>query len=144
MILGMDWLARHYALLDCREKVVIFIIPNDDEFRFKGDKASMPQNLISAITAMKLLRRGCQSYLAVVRNVEADKGAVDRVPVVCEFHDVFPEELPGLPDREIELCTDVVPETDPISMPPYRMAPAELKELNEQLKELLDKGFIRL
>ena len=53
-------------------------------------------------------------------------------------------ELPGLPpDREIEFCIDVVPGTDPISMPPYRMAPAELKELNEQLKELLDKGFIR-
>ena len=104
----------------------------------------MPQNLISAITARKMLRRGCQGYLAVVRNVEADKGAVDRVPMVCEFPDVFPEELPGLPpDREIEFCIDVVPGTDPISMPPYRMAPAELKELNEQLKELLDKGFIK-
>ena len=42
VILGMDWLARHYASLDCREKVVIFRIPNDDEFRFRGDKASMP------------------------------------------------------------------------------------------------------
>ena len=95
----------------------------------------MPQNLISAITAKKMLRRGCQGYLAVVRNAEADKGVVDRVPVVCEFPDVFLEELPGLPpDREIEFCIDVVPGTDPISMPPYRVAPAELKELNEQLK----------
>ena len=91
-----------------------------------------------------MLRRGCQGYLAVVRNVEAVKGAVDRVPVVCEFPDIFPEELPGLPpDREIEFCIDVVPGTDPISMPPYRMASTELKELNEQLKEPLDKGFIR-
>ena len=64
----------------------------------------------------------------MVRNVEADKGAVDRVPVVCEFPDVFPEELPGLPpDRETEFCIDVIPGTNPISMPPYRMAPAELK-----------------
>ena len=47
------------------------------------------------------------------------------------------------PEREIEFCIDVVPGTDPISMPPYRMAPADLKELNEQLKELLDKGFIK-
>ena len=123
---------------------MIFRIPNDDKFRFRGDKASMPQNLISAITARKMLRRGCQSYLTVVRDVEADKGAVDRVPVVCEFPDVFLEELLGLPpDREIEFCIDVVLRTDPIFMPPYRMAPAELKELNEQLKELLDKGFIR-
>ena len=88
VILGMDWLARHYTSLDCREKVVIFRIPNDDEFRFRGDKALMPQNLISAITARKMLRRGCQGYLAVVRNVEADKGAIDRVPVVCEFPNV--------------------------------------------------------
>ena len=52
--------------------------------------------------------------------------------MVHEFLDVFPEELPGLPPyKEIEFCIDVVPGTDPISMPPYRMAPAELKELNE-------------
>ena len=80
----------------------------------------------------------------MVRDVEADKGAVEKVPVVCEFLDIFPEELPGLPtNREIEFYIDVVPSTDPISMPPYRMAPAKLKELNEQLQELLDKGFIR-
>ena len=92
----------------------------------------MPQNLIFAITARKMLRRGCQGYLAVVRDVEADKGAVERVPVVCEFPDVFPEELPGLPpEREIEFCIDVVSSTNPICMPPYRMTPTELKELNE-------------
>ena len=106
----------------------------------------MPQNLISAITARKMLRRGCQGYLAVVRDMDTDKGAVEKVPVVCEFPAIFPKEFPGLPpDREIEFYIDVVPGTDPISIPPYRMMPAELKELkelNEQLKELLDKGFI--
>ena len=80
----------------------------------------------------------------MVRKVEAETGVVKNVPVVCEFPDVFPEELPGLPpEREIEFCIDVVPSTNPIFMSPYRMAPAELKELNEQLHELLDKGFIR-
>ena len=94
----------------------------------------MPQNLISAITARKMLRRGCQGYLAVVRDVQVDKGSVDGVPVVCGFQDVFPEELPCLPPEwEIEFCIDVVPSTDPITMPPYRMAPAELSELKEQL-----------
>ena len=57
----------------------------------------MPQNLISALTARKMLKRGCQGYLAVVRDVEAKKKAVEKVHVVCEFPDVFPEELPGLP-----------------------------------------------
>ena len=118
--------------MDCRAKKVIFRIPDENEFRFRGDKSLIPQNLISAITARKMLRRGCQGYLAVVRDVQADKGSVDRVPVVCEFQDVFPEELSGLPpERKIEFCIDVVPGTDPISMPTYRMAPAELSELNE-------------
>ena len=71
----------------------------------------------------------------MVRRVEAETGADKNVPVVCEFPDVFPEELPGLPpEREIEFYIDVVTGTDPISMPPYRMVPTKLKELNEQLK----------
>ena len=71
----------------------------------------------------------------MVRKVEAETGVVKNVPVVCEFPDVFPEELPGLPpEREIKFCTDVVPGTNPTSMSPYKTAPAKLKELNEQLK----------
>ena len=54
---------------------------------------------------------------------------------------MFPEELPGLPpDRKIKFCIDAVPGTAPISIPPYRMASAELKKLREQLQELLEKG----
>ena len=144
VILGMDWLARHYAILDCREKQVIFRIPGDSEFGFRGEQIPAPSNLISAITARRMLRRGCQGYLALVRDTVADRGKVDDVPIACEFPDVFPEELSGLPpDREIEFCIDVVPGTAPISLPPYRMAPAELKELKEQLQDLLDKGFVR-
>ena len=61
-----------------------------------------------------------------------------------EFPEVFPEDLPGIhPDREIDFGIDVLLETRPISIPPYRMAPAERKELKEQLADLLDKGFIR-
>ena len=71
-------------------------------------------------------------------------GEVSAVPMVCEFPNIFPEELPGLPpDREIEFCIDLVLEAQPISIPPYRMALAELKKLKDQLQELLDKGFIR-
>ena len=64
--------------------------------------------------------------------------------MVREYEDVFPEELPGLPPpREIEFSIELVPGTQPISIPPYRMAPAEMKELKNQLQELTDKGFIR-
>ena len=64
----------------------------------------MPQNLISAIIARKMLRRRIRGYLTVVRRVEAKTGADKNVPVVCEFPDVFSEKLPGLPpEREIEI-----------------------------------------
>ena len=69
---------------------------------------------------------------------------LENITIVCEFGEVFLEDLPGLPpDREIEFSIDVIPGTASISQAPYRMAPAELKELKIQLHELLDKGFIR-
>ena len=64
--------------------------------------------------------------------------------IVCEYLDVFLENLPGLlPKREIEFAIDLLPGTEPVSKAPYRMAPAELNELKVQLQELLDMGFIR-
>ena len=70
--------------------------------------------------------------------------AVKDIPVVCEFSDIFPEEIPGLPPvREIDFTIELVPGTTPISKAPYRMAPAELRELKAQLQDLLDKGFVR-
>ena len=64
--------------------------------------------------------------------------------VVDEFLDVFPEELLGLPPvGEIAFSIDLVPGAQPVSIPPYKMAPSELTELRKQLDELLEKGFIR-
>ena len=78
--------------------------------------------------------------------VEIGKGGtlVDEIPVVREFPDVFLDDIAGLPpDREVEFTIDLIPRTEPISIPPYRMAPAELRKLKAQLEELLSKGFIR-
>jgi hypothetical protein len=70
---------------------------------------------------------------------------LENIPVVCEYPDVFPEELPGMPpNRDVEFLIELMPRTAPISKRPYRMPPNELKELKEQIKVLLDKGFIRL
>ena len=64
--------------------------------------------------------------------------------VVCEYEDVFPEELPGLPPpREVDFRIELHPGTSPISMTPHRMASVELQELKVQIQELLGKGFIR-
>nr|GEX02730.1 reverse transcriptase [Tanacetum cinerariifolium] len=66
-------------------------------------------------------------------------------PIVSEFPDVFPYELPGIPPvREVEFNIELIPGAEPISKAPYRMAPVELKELKDQLQELLERGFIRL
>ena len=65
------------------------------------------------------------------------------IPMVCEFLDVFPEDLLGLPpDRDVEFFIELEPRTGPISRCPYRMAPKELAEMKKQLEELLEKGFI--
>jgi len=69
---------------------------------------------------------------------------VAEIPVVCEFLDVFQEDLPRLPlDRDIEFIIDLILGTAPISRRPYRMQPNKLAELKKQLQELLEKGLIR-
>ncbi|XP_057443964.1 uncharacterized protein LOC130736135 [Lotus japonicus] len=81
-------------------------------------------------------------------NCEIDEGRgnpnVNDIPTVRDFTDVFPDDVPGLPPiRDIEFAIDIVPGTGPISIAPYRMAPAELVELKSQIEDLLSKGFIR-
>jgi hypothetical protein len=68
---------------------------------------------------------------------------LDDIPIVCEYPDVFPDDLPGMPpNRDIEFMIELQPGTTPISKRPYRMPPKELAELKNQLEELLDKGYI--
>ena len=78
--------------------------------------------------------------------LDSKRGQVnlEDIPVIKEFLDVFPKELPGLPlEREVDMFIEVLPRMTPISRAPYCMAPIELKELETQLQELLDKGFVR-
>ncbi|WRX16497.1 hypothetical protein QQP08_008984 [Theobroma cacao] len=144
VILGMDWLSPCHASVDCYHKLVRFDFPSEPSFSIQGDRSNAPTNLISIMSARRLLRQGCIGYLAVVRDTQAKVRDVSQVSVVKEFVDVFPKKLPGLPpEQEIEFCIDLLPDTRLISIPLYRMAPTELKELKDQLKDLFDKGFIR-
>ncbi|KAL4026381.1 hypothetical protein IC575_014810 [Cucumis melo] len=144
VILGMDWLAANHASIDCSRKEVTFNPPSMASFKFKGEGSrSLPQ-VISAIRASKLLSQGTWGILASVVDTREVDVSLSSEPVVRDYPDVFPEELPGLPPhREVEFAIELEPGTVPISRAPYRMAPAELKELKVQLQELLDKGFIR-
>jgi len=90
-----------------------------------------------------MLSKGCFAFLCAVEVLETPELEPKDIPVVQEFLEVF-QEVPGLPpDREIEFAIELVPGTAPISKAPYRMAPAELAELKQQLQELLDKGLIQ-
>lgn len=102
------------------------------------------EHFISYLRARKLISKDCLYHLIRVRDSNAKSFPLQSVSVVNEFPEVFPDDLPGIPpDREIDVGIDMLPDTRPISIPPCRMAPTELKELKEQIADLLDKGFIR-
>ncbi len=139
VILGMDWLGTFRASIDCYARRVTLHVPSGTLCTFVGERED-------PIIPLRLLLQGqvplgclLSSLLGSV-DVEA---TFELPPVVCDFSDVFPSDLYGLPPcRAIEFCIDLIPGTAPISVAPYRMASAELKELKIQLQELSDKGFI--
>ncbi|XP_074368614.1 uncharacterized protein LOC141708745 [Apium graveolens] len=144
VILGMDWLSEHRTTIDCQGKRVIFGDADKPEFVYQGSQPKGDVKLISALKASKLLSKGCDGYLAFVKDTSKDEPRIEDYPVVREYEDVFLDELPGLPPhREVEFTIELVPGAEPISKAPYRMVPLELQELKEQLQKLLDRGFIR-
>ena len=143
LILGMDWLTKHRAIVDCGQKTVMLRCSDQSKVIVQGIKSSVMSNVISSMQA-RLMRKGCETFLVVILDSKRSQVEVEKIPVVREFPDVFPEELPGIPiEMEVDLSIEIVPGTTPMSRAPYRMAPIELKELKVQLQELLDKGFIR-
>ena len=143
-ILRADWLHYNYADIHYREKTVTFCCPGLPGVTFVGERNGVRHGVISAMRAKKLLSKGCQGYLAHAVLNDTTTSSVEEVRVVRHFPDVFPNDLPGLPpDRDVEFTIDLLSGTDPISLTPYKMAPAELRELKTQLQELVDKGFIQ-
>ena len=144
IVLGMDWLSKHRATLDCYKKEVRLDRPEELGVIFRGIRREIAPSLINAMTTSKMLRKGCQGYLAFVVDRRQEGTRLEDIPIVKEFPDVFPDDISGLPpDREMEFTIDLIPGTELISIPPYRMAPTELRKLKAQLEELLSKGFIR-
>jgi hypothetical protein len=121
ILLGMDWMTRHRISLDIFSRIVEINSPE-----YGHTILHLPQ----------------QEYIiCCVYAIEGIK--LEDIPVVCEYPDDFPDELPGMhPDRDVEFVIELQPGTAPISKRPYRMPPNELAELKLQLLELLDKGYI--
>jgi hypothetical protein len=122
VILGVNWMTQHRVLLDIPSRAVEIDSPTHGFTHLYLPRQDSTHPSTFAISAAPL----------------------ESIPVVREYPDVFPEDLPGMPpDRAVEFVIELQPGTAPISRPPYRMPPNELAELKVQLQELLDKGFIR-
>ncbi|GJR36517.1 putative reverse transcriptase domain-containing protein [Tanacetum coccineum] len=144
IVIGMHWLDRYNANILCSQKLVRVVNPQGQEIIIYGDKRKGEFKLCSLMKARKYLSHGCQTFMVYVIDTSYEKKSAKDVPVVNEFIDVFPEDLPGIPPkRQVEFRIDLIPGATPIAKTPYRLAPSEMKELMSQLQELLDKGFIR-
>ncbi|GJZ70825.1 putative reverse transcriptase domain-containing protein [Tanacetum coccineum] len=143
VVIGMDWLSKYHARIICDEKVVH--IPIDGEtLIIRGDRSKTQLNLISCIKTERYISRGCQVFVAQIMEKKSDEKRLEDIPVVREFPEVFPEDLPGLPPvRQVEFQIDLIPGATPVARAPYRLAPSEMQELSNQLQELADRGFIR-
>ncbi|GJX96336.1 putative reverse transcriptase domain-containing protein [Tanacetum coccineum] len=151
VIIGMDWLSKYHAVIDCAEKIVripwgneTLIVHGDGSNQGNGTRL----NIISCTKTHKYLLKGHHVFLANITSKETEDRSGEKrledVPIVRDFPEVFPEELSGLPPtRQVEFQIDLMPGAAPVARAPYRLAPSEMKELSEQLQELSDKGFIR-
>ena len=141
LILGMDWLSKHRAIVDCDKKTVVLKCSDLSEVTVHGIRSGPMSNIILAMQARHFLRKSCEAFLALVLDSKRGHVKLEDILVIKEYPDVFPKELPSLPrEREVDLF---LPGMTPISRAPYRMALIELKELKTQLQELLNKGFVQ-
>jgi len=121
VILGMDWLTLHKGVISCFPRYVEITHPRGHTVRIEPHQGQT----VSMLCAL-------------------EAKSIEEVPIVCEYPDVFPDELPGMPpDRDVEFVIDLLPGTGPIAKRPYHRAIDELEELKKQLRELSDKGYIR-
>ncbi|KAJ0548297.1 putative nucleotidyltransferase, Ribonuclease H [Helianthus annuus] len=143
IVLGMDWLIANKASILCDQKSVHVNSPKGEKITIKGDKLTRSTKFISVMKTASYARKGSLVHMISIIIITKGKELKD-IPVVSQFSDVFPEELPGLPpDKEVELRIHLLPGTAPIAKAPYRFAPAEMQKLKKQLDELLEKGFIQ-
>ncbi|KAI3523729.1 hypothetical protein L1887_02080 [Cichorium endivia] len=144
VIVGMDWLSKNHADIGCFEKVVRIPLPGNETLVVCGDKSGRSLKMVSCMRVRKYLKQKCVAFLAYVDNKETGEKRLEDIPVVRDYPEVFPDDLPGLPpSRQVEFRIDLIPGAAPIAKAPYRLAPAEMQELSSQLQELLEKGFIR-
>ena len=140
VILGMDWLTSYRVVIDCERRRVTAYTQDGTCVVFQGDEHDIfPQTMCESQCQGQLA-----GWLAGLTLEDEVRPNLDLPRVVCEYEDVFLDELPGLPlQRVVDFGIELHPGTSPFFMTPHRMALVELQELRVQLQEPLDKGFIR-
>ncbi|XP_070040058.1 uncharacterized protein [Nicotiana tomentosiformis] len=142
--LGMDWMSPYHVILDYHAKTVTLTMPGLPQLEWRGTPSHSTSWVISYVKTCCMVEKRCLAYLSYICDPSTEVPSMDSVPIVREFLEVFLVDLLGMPpDRDINFCIDLAPGTQSISISPYHMTQPELKELNEQLQDLLDKGFIR-
>lgn len=117
-------------MVNYRQKRILLKSVEGEIINLESDRYECPTNIIFSRSAREFIRKGCEAYLAYILNSRILGFELDQVPTICEFLDVFLEELLSLPpEREVEFNIEVAPKTAPISITMYRMAPAKLKVL---------------
>nr|GEW23856.1 putative reverse transcriptase domain-containing protein [Tanacetum cinerariifolium] len=143
VIIGMDWLVEQDAIIVCGKKVVHVPYKNKT-LVVKGDRGASRLKDISCIKSRKFIERGSELFVAHVTEKEPQEKRIEDVPVIRDFPEVFPDDLPRLPPpRKVEFQIDLAPGAAPVACAPYQLAPSKMKELAKQLQELSEKGFIR-
>lgn len=128
VFLGIEWLSTHQAILDYYAKTVILPIPGRSSIIWQGLSGLHSSKVISYIQARKLVDCGCLVYLAFIHDTIIEPPLMESFPIIQEFDDIFPTDLPRVPpDKNIDFAIDLQLSTKPFSIPPYHMAPAELK-----------------
>ncbi|KAI3685709.1 hypothetical protein L6452_34966 [Arctium lappa] len=144
VVVGMDWLSKNRAEICCSEKTVRIPLPEGETLVVHGEKSERNFKIVSCMKMRKYLKKGSNAFLAHVIDKEMKEKHIQDFPIVRDFPEVLPEDLPGLPPlRQVEFHIDLIPGAAPVAKSPYRLAPSEMQELSSQLQELLDKGFIR-
>ena len=146
MIIWMDWLEQHKAVLDCYTKILSYKYNFGAVRTAKGIPKPVSVRQVSVMQFKKCIIKGCQVYTIQVTNLleKEDNPKLEDFVILHEFKDMFVDEIPELPPRrEIYSSINLLLESTPISKSPYRMSLPELVELKIQLQELLDKEYIR-